>query len=97
MSLIRLAGLQRAAPFGVQPGQNPQSAHFQWAWARDVKMPQAGVVLSREIYAPDNAGGADQAPKPLFRPNREKTSLGGRFSTWLGLGVSRINLGSRSG
>ena len=96
MSLIRLAGLQRAAPFGVQPGQNPQSTDFQWARTRDVKMPQAGVVLGREIYAPDNASCADQAPKALFGPNREKASLGGRFSARLGLRVSGINLGSRS-
>src|SRR5208282_3705882 len=84
--MVFSACVDGAAPLGVQPGQNSQPADFDWAGGRDLKAPEAGVVVGRDIHGPDRAGCGNQASEALLGANAEQMPFSFRLDRGLGRG-----------
>ena len=56
----------RAPPFGMEPNQNSDRAHFQRSRRQDAELPQSREVFGSGLYCPDHASCRNQTAETLF-------------------------------
>jgi hypothetical protein len=60
-----------AAPFGVEPGEDADSADLDRSGRHDLHAPQVGVVHRRYVHRPYRPGRGDQASQAFFSANTQ--------------------------
>ena len=61
----------------MDPCQQPQSQHFLRARMDKFEVQQGCVILSKDVYAPDQTGGGHEEAKPLFAANAREVAVRG--------------------